>query len=154
MPVSNGKYYTPEEYNRMMSGKDKTKNIRDKGYPSSTSPSSQPKQKSSNSDHVKPTHKRSLPYVGEGKDFEVDKGNLRDRGYPSSTNPTSQPKIKKTRGTLEAKEKAKTRSAIEAAFVGNSKSAPPSKEEQERMRKQGARNAANQYSWKYSGRRG
>lgn len=62
--------------------------------------------------------------------------------------------VSKTRSTIEAKEKAKTRSAIEAAFVGNSKSAPPSREEQERMRKQGARNAANQYSWKYSGRRG
>ena len=82
-------------------------------------------------------------------------GNLKDRGYPSSTNPTSQPKTKKTRGTLETKEKAKTRSTIEAAFVGNNtKSGPPSKEEQERMRKQGAKNAANQYAGKYSGRRG
>lgn len=76
--------------------------------------------------------------------------NLGDRGYPSSTNQTSQPKTKKIIGTLEAKEKAKTRSAIEAAFVGNIKSAPPSKEEQERLRKQGSRNAANQYSKSYS----
>jgi len=80
-------------------------------------------------------------------------GNLKDRGYPSSTNPTSQPKTKKTRGTLETKEKAKTRSTIEAAFVGNRSSAP-SKEEQEKMRRKGSRDAANMYSKNYSGRRG
>ena len=60
---------------------------------------------------------------------------------------------KSTKNTIEAKEKAKTRSTIEAAFVGNRSSAP-SKEEQERMRRQGARNAANMYSKNYSGRRG
>lgn len=75
-----------------------------------------------------------------------------EENYGGWVNPNGQKKTKKS--TIEAKEKAKTRSTIEAAFVGNSKSAPPSKEEQERMRKQGARNAANQYSGKYSGRRG
>jgi hypothetical protein len=87
-----------------------------------------------------------------------------EENYGGWVNPNGQKKTKKstieakekakTRNTIEAKEKAKTRSAIEAAFVGSSKSSRPTKEEQERMRKQGARNAANQYSWKYSGRRG
>ena len=73
-----------------------------------------------------------------------------EENYGGWVNPNGQKKTKKS--TIEAKEKAKTKSVLEKAFAGNTtQSAPPSKEEQERLRKQGSRNAANQYSKSYSG---
>ena len=145
----NGNTYTPEEYQRKQAELQRQHESRTK---ESTSTGS--------------AYGDKMRSNWERQQKKKESTNLRDRGYPSSTNPTSQPKTKKTRGileakekantrsTIEAKEKSKTRSTIEAAFVGNSKSAPPSKEEQERMRKQGARNAANMYGKNYSGRRG
>jgi hypothetical protein len=44
--------------------------------------------------------KRNLPYVGEGKDFEVKKGEgLKDQGYPHSTSLSSQPSGKPHQAT-------------------------------------------------------
>lgn len=133
----NGNTYTPEEYQRKQAELMRQHESRTK---ESTSTGS--------------AYGDKMRSNWERQQKNKESTNLRDSGYPSSTSPSSQPNTKKTRGTLEAKEKAKTRSTIEAAFVGNSKSAPPSKEEQERMRRKGSRDAANMYGRNYSSRRG